>query len=243
MPLPDRFGGWPVVMLIGHRLAMRGLHGRGRCRQDDQQQILHIAGQVGIGQDAVALDRAEIADRQQFGEFAPTAPRRGIGDDVRGAIGKDQPRADDEAQVGVAGSFLRLAEFERQARFLLCFEQRRAGVVRCPLARHMRAHDSRHRVAIGNAKARQPQRHRLRHHVGGMGRAAQEGEIGRRHQFGEGRRIGWRRMGRGALPARLSLHSAPWVSRFGFGRVWPLAATVHANRPWRYQPGSGVSAP
>ena len=60
------------------------------------------------------------------------------------------------------------------------------------LARDMGAHHARHRIAIGNADARQSKLHRAGDHVGRMGRAAQEGEVGCGDQFGEGgRRIAW----------------------------------------------------
>src|SRR3546814_2614487 len=63
---------------------------------------------------------------------------------------------------------------------------------------------------------------------------AQEGEIGRRHQFGKGRRLGQsgRRRFATGLPARLlqRVEFAP-VDGFGPGRVGALAVALHANRP------------
>ena len=62
-------------------------------------------------QDAVALDRLDIALGQQSGQLPPALPRRGIDDDVGSAIDKDQSGADNQAQVGFAACFL----FGRQA--------------------------------------------------------------------------------------------------------------------------------
>ncbi len=234
-----------IGKVIVHRIAMDLLLGRGGGGQHDQQQVIKIGSQIFIVENAAALDRTQIADRQQFGEFAPPPPGRGIGDNVGRPVGKDEPRADDEAQVDVAGGLFVSAEVERQASLRLCLQQRGAGALLCLFAGDMGAHHARHRIAIGNADARQSKLHRAGDHVGRMGRAAQEGEVGCGDQFGEGgRRIAWRgeRWGRRRRRAGVLVLHARGLQRVPFAPVdgfWPggigiaasFAPRAHANRP------------
>ena len=118
-------------------------------RHHNEQLVLQMAEQVVEPQDAIALFGAAVAERQQPAQPAPAVPIGGIGDDVGRAIGKGQPRADNqlEADIGRAPGL---------AQFIDGLAQRDMG-----------AHDAGDGVAIGDADAGMAQRDGRRHHVGG----------------------------------------------------------------------------
>ena len=66
-----------------------------RLRHHDKQQILQIIQQIVKFQDAAALYRSHIADGQKPRQPAPAKTRRGISNDIRRTIGKDQPGTSD----------------------------------------------------------------------------------------------------------------------------------------------------
>ena len=104
--------------------------------------------QVRKVQDAVALDRTHIADRQQPRQPPPAIARRGIGDDVGRAIAEHQPRANNEPEIR-----------RRQAL--------RGGLGFKIAQRHMRTHHPRNGVAIRNANSAKAQRIGALYHVCG----------------------------------------------------------------------------
>ena len=124
-------------------------------RHGDQQQIIGMIRQIIEAQDAIALFGAAVAQRQQPRQPPPAEPRCRIGDDIRSAIGKAQPRADNQPKAGML------------------------------LGRDMRPHHTRDAVAIGDADANVAERLRRDDHLRRRGRAAQKAEMRPRRQFGK----------------------------------------------------------
>ena len=143
-------------------------HGRTRAarRHDDQQQVVQVTDQVAEPEDAATLLGAQVAGGQQTREPPPAATRRGVGDDVGRAVGKDQPRADHQP--------------ERRRR------HERAALPRTHLGELvMRAHDPRHGIAVGDADPLEAQRRGGRDHVERLAGPVEERIVGRRDEFGE----------------------------------------------------------
>ncbi len=106
-------------------------------------------------QRAGAFFGAPLAEREQAGEPRPAGAVLRIGENVRGRVGEDEPRADGERDAML-------------------------------LRRLVRAHDARDRIAVGDAKAREPESACLHHQFLGMRRPPQEGEIGGDGELGIG---------------------------------------------------------
>ena len=118
---------------------------------DGEAQALAEVEHIFKAQQARALLRAQIAAREQPRQPPPGRAILRIGEHVGRAVAEHQPRAAEIAEI--PGLFAVLAQID------------------------MGAHHARHRVAVGEADAVQPQRDGLRHQLLGMGGAAQEGEI------------------------------------------------------------------
>ena len=114
-------------------------------------------------ENTISLLRAQVAGREQPGQPPPAVACRRIGDDVGGAVGEGEARANDEAKIHNNFGLLDLQFFQERP---------------CP-------HNPRHAVAVGDADAGHAEVDRLRHHLSGVRGAAQEAVIGRGDQFGE----------------------------------------------------------
>ena len=123
----------------------------------DEQQVVGAGAEIGEMENAIALDGAAVAERQQPAQPPPAGAVDRIGDDVRRGVGKDQPGADDEPEIGEPG----IAH------------------------RHVGAHDTGDAVTIGNADAGMAEGLRHQHHVSGRRRAGEKAEMRRRRQFGK----------------------------------------------------------
>ena len=117
--------------------------------------------QISKPNQAPALHRAPVAQRQQPAQPPPAVPGLRIGDDIRRAICKHQPRADDQFEV----------QFRR---FLHRLTQR-----------NMRADDTGNRVAISDADAGLSQCNGFGNHLLSVRCTAQEGIIGGGDKVGE----------------------------------------------------------
>ena len=139
-------------------------HQRGRTDASvhhDDLQALRIFKEIVESQMALAFGRAQIACGQQPAEPAIGGAVLGIGENVGRPVGKDQPRARDDAHRA-----------DRP----------------CVLAReNMGAHDAGERIAIGDADSRKPKLRRLGDQFFGMRSAAQKRKIRRRREFGKAR--------------------------------------------------------
>ena len=120
----------------------------------------------------------------------PAVPILGIGEKVWRAVGKDQPGADDELEglgEGTEGGRVESVRRRRPGGNPGIFARPRAladlgGRDLAGLAQFLEgavgAHHSRDRVAIGDADAGMTEQERRQHHLVGVGRAAQEREVG-----------------------------------------------------------------
>ena len=88
---PDMWGS--VGQRLDHRNERRG------ARQEDEHQIITSRQKIGDIEEAFPLFPAQIACRQQSGQPPPALSVDRIGDDIGRAIGKDQPRACEQAKV------------------------------------------------------------------------------------------------------------------------------------------------
>ena len=140
-------------------LARARARGGARLVHRDQPQALGMGDQIVEGQMALALGRAQIAERQQPAEPAVGGAILGIGEDVGRAVGEDQPRARHDAQGADRGAVLARID--------------------------MGAHDPGERIAVGDAEPGEAEPRRLGDQLLGMRGPAQKREIRRRRQFGE----------------------------------------------------------
>ena len=116
-------------------------HGDQLESEDMRQQVVEI-------ENALALFAAQVAEREQPREPAPAGAVARVGQNVRRAVGEDQPRA--------------RVIFQREV--LLASGE-------------MRAHHAGHRIAVAEAEAGEAELRRLRHQLFRVRRPAQEGEI------------------------------------------------------------------
>ncbi len=131
-------------------------------RHHHQKQPILPAQKIGKREKTFAFRRAQLAFAQEPAETAIGHPIRRIDEDVRRAVDEDEPAPDQELR------------------------QRRVGLRLEFVMRVEGAHDTRQRIAVGDADRRIAIHRRLRHELLWMRRPAQEGEIRRDPDFGEG---------------------------------------------------------
>jgi hypothetical protein len=69
------------------------------ARRDNQQQVARVGEEIVEAKVAFALLRPRLAHRQQAAQPRPARAVFGIGENVRRAVGEDEPRAHDELEV------------------------------------------------------------------------------------------------------------------------------------------------
>ena len=134
-------------------------------RQHNEVEAFDVLQQIVDVENALGFLAAAFPDGEQAGQPAPGAPVLRIGEDVRRAVGENQPRAGRDLQLDplvAVGVFLQ--------------------------GGGMRPHDAGNRIAVGNAEAGDAQFDGAFDQLFRMRAAAQEGEIGGDREFGIGRR-------------------------------------------------------
>ena len=155
----------PKVEITVGPAAFCGLLGlEARSGQHDQLLVPRMFEEVGKGEEAAALGRANVAARQHAAQPTVGGAVAGIGEDVGRAVAEYEAYAAHHAKV------LRLIPVVAQ-------EQ-------------VRPHDAGERVAVGDADPGETEHDRLGDELLRVRGAAQEGEVGRYAELGEALGLG-----------------------------------------------------